>query len=79
MHVGKRPIRNPHAHEYKAGSSSSGCRRLVTLELVDMAVGCDQTGSIRVPAAHCGIVGLKLTWGPVPCRTSTDPRRNGRG
>jgi amidase len=31
-----------------------------------MSIGCDQAGSIRIPAASCGIVGLKPTWGLVP-------------
>jgi amidase len=31
-----------------------------------MAIGADQGGSIRLPASHCGIVGLKPTWGLVP-------------
>jgi len=60
------PIHNPYAHGYSAGGSSSGCGRLVATGSVDFAVGCDQGGSIRIPASACGIVGLKPTWGLVP-------------
>ncbi|KAI9742038.1 MAG: hypothetical protein M1834_000428 [Cirrosporium novae-zelandiae] len=60
------PVHNPHAPGYSAGGSSSGSARLVANGQVDMALGCDQGGSIRIPASVCGIVGLKPTWGLVP-------------
>ncbi|KAI1120428.1 putative amidase [Nemania abortiva] len=60
------PVHNPYAHGYSAGGSSSGSGRLVATGSVDLAIGCDQGGSIRIPAAACGIVGLKPTWGLVP-------------
>ncbi|KAK9494174.1 amidase signature enzyme [Lipomyces doorenjongii] len=59
-------VQNPFAAGYNAGGSSSGCAALVAGGLVDMAVGGDQGGSIRVPASYCGLVGLKPTYGLVP-------------
>ncbi|MSP50972.1 MAG: amidase [Alphaproteobacteria bacterium] len=60
------PVHNPYKRGYSAGGSSSGCAALVARGEVDMAMGGDQAGSIRVPAAYCGIVGLKPTYGLVP-------------
>lgn len=60
------PVRNPHDHSRTTGGSSSGCGALVAAGAVDMAVGGDQGGSIRIPASHCGIVGHKPTHGLVP-------------
>ncbi|KAK5172260.1 uncharacterized protein LTR77_003898 [Saxophila tyrrhenica] len=59
-------VHNPYADNYSCGGSSSGSGRLVATGSVDMAIGCDQGGSIRIPSAMCGIVGLKPTWGLVP-------------
>ena len=59
-------VLNPHDHSRTTGGSSSGSAALVASGLVDMAIGCDEGGSIRVPSAFCGIVGLKPTWGLVP-------------
>jgi amidase len=59
-------VLNPHDHTRTTGGSSSGSAALVASNVVDMAVGCDEGGSIRVPSAFCGIVGLKPTWGLVP-------------
>ena len=59
-------VLNPHDRTRTTGGSSSGSAALVASHAVDMAVGCDEGGSIRVPAAFCGIVGLKPTWGLVP-------------
>lgn len=60
------PVHNPHRRGYSAGGSSSGSAALVAAGEVDMAIGCDQAGSIRLPAAACGIYGLKPTYGLVP-------------
>lgn len=59
-------VHNPYADFYSAGGSSSGSGRLVATGSVDVAIGGDQGGSIRIPATCCGIVGLKPTWGLVP-------------
>ncbi len=60
------PVINPHKPGYSAGGSSSGSAVAVASGDADMALGCDQAGSIRVPAAWCGIVGLKPSHGLVP-------------
>ena len=60
------PVINPHKEGYSAGGSSSGSAVAVAVGDAGMALGCDQAGSIRVPAAWCGIVGLKPTHGLVP-------------
>jgi amidase len=59
-------VLNPHDRARTTGGSSSGSAALVASHAVDMAAGCDEGGSIRVPSAFCGIVGLKPTWGLVP-------------
>ncbi|AWN47505.1 Asp-tRNA(Asn)/Glu-tRNA(Gln) amidotransferase GatCAB subunit A [Methylobacterium terrae] len=60
------PVHNPHRRGYSAGGSSSGSGALVAAGEVDLAIGGDQGGSIRIPAAYCGIVGMKPTHGLVP-------------
>src|SRR2546425_7511245 len=60
------PVNNPRKAGYSAGGSSSGSAALVAAGDVEMAIGGDQAGSIRIPANHCGIVGLKPTFGLVP-------------
>src|SRR6185312_6169889 len=59
-------VHNPHKMGYSAGGSSSGSGALVAAAEVDMAIGGDQGGSIRIPAAFCGIYGMKPTHGLVP-------------
>jgi amidase len=59
-----RPL-NPHNHDHVTGGSSSGSAAAVTAGEVDIAFGGDQGGSIRIPAAFCGIVGHKPTFGLV--------------
>jgi amidase len=58
--------RNPYNPEYTTGGSSSGCGALVGSGTVDLAIGGDQGGSIRLPSAFCGVYGMKPTWGLVP-------------
>src|SRR6202045_4067800 len=60
------PVHNPHRTGYSAGGSSSGSAAVVAAGEVPMALGGDQGGSIRIPAAFCGIYGLKPTHGLVP-------------
>ena len=60
------PVVNPHKAGYSAGGSSSGSAVLVASGEVDLAIGGDQGGSIRMPAAYCGIYGMKPTHGLVP-------------
>lgn len=59
-----RPL-NPHNHAHVTGGSSSGSGAAVAAGEVDIAFGGDQGGSIRIPAAFCGIVGHKPTFGLV--------------
>lgn len=59
-------VHNPLREGYSAGGSSSGSAALVGGGLVDMAIGGDQGGSIRMPASFCGIAGMKPTHGLVP-------------
>ncbi len=60
------PVLNPWDVTRSTGGSSSGNAALVAAGLVDMAIGGDQGGSVRMPASWCGIVGLKATHGLVP-------------
>ena len=60
------PVQNPVKFGYSAGGSSSGSAALVGGGEVDMSIGGDQAGSIRIPAAFSGIVGMKPTHGLVP-------------
>jgi amidase len=60
------PVHNPRAWGHTPGGSSTGSGALVAAGEVDMATGGDQAGSIRIPAALSGVVGIKPTWGLVP-------------
>ena len=60
------PVRNPHNPAHTTGGSSSGSAALVAAGEVDLAIGGDQGGSIRIPSGWCGIYGLKPTYGLVP-------------
>jgi aspartyl-tRNA(Asn)/glutamyl-tRNA(Gln) amidotransferase subunit A len=62
------PVRNPWSLEHIAGGSSSGSAVALAAGLCYGAAGSDTGGSIRQPAAYCGIVGLKPTYGRVSTR-----------
>lgn len=57
--------RNPVNLDLVAGGSSSGSCASVAAGFCDMALGSDTGGSIRVPSSHCGVVGVKPTYGSV--------------
>jgi aspartyl-tRNA(Asn)/glutamyl-tRNA(Gln) amidotransferase subunit A len=59
-------VLNPLAPDRTAGGSSSGSGAAVAAGLVDAALGSDSGGSIRIPAACCGVVGFKPSRGLVP-------------
>jgi amidase len=60
------PVLNPHDPTRLAGGSSSGSAAALFYDDVDLTIGGDQGGSIRIPASWCGVVGLKPTYGLVP-------------
>ncbi len=76
IHYG--PVHNPWNPERMSGGSSGGSAAAVTAGLALASLGTDTGGSIRIPAAACGCVGLKPTWGRVelegviPLATSLD-------
>jgi len=60
------PVHNPWRMGYIAGGSSSGCGALVGSGEIELSIGGDQGGSIRIPAAFSGCYGMKPTHGLVP-------------
>ena len=59
-------VNNPRRKEFSSGGSSSGVAALVSSGEVDMGLGGDQGGSIRIPASFSGLCGMKPTHGLVP-------------
>jgi aspartyl-tRNA(Asn)/glutamyl-tRNA(Gln) amidotransferase subunit A len=58
--------RNPRDSSRTSGGSSGGSAAVVAAGVCDLAVGTDTGGSVRIPAAYCGVVGLKPSYGRVP-------------
>lgn len=79
------PVHHPLLHGYTTGGSSSGSCALVaahgmqmngdqkfgSMETVQLAIGSDQAGSVRIPASYCGLYGLKPSYGLVPYTGAT--------
>jgi Asp-tRNA(Asn)/Glu-tRNA(Gln) amidotransferase A subunit family amidase len=61
------PTRNPHHPEHTPGGSSSGSAAAVAAGLVPLALGTQTVGSVVRPAAYCGCIGFKPTYGRIPC------------
>ncbi len=66
------PARNPWNPDLGAGGSSGGAAVAVAARLLPFAPGSDGGGSIRIPAAACGLVGLKPSRGRVPATSGID-------
>jgi aspartyl-tRNA(Asn)/glutamyl-tRNA(Gln) amidotransferase subunit A len=79
--VGHNPVfpttRNPWNPELTPGGSSAGSGAAVATGMGPIAIGSDGGGSVRIPAAHCGLVGIKASMGRVPlypgCRDERYP------
>ena len=66
--------RNPWDPHRTSGGSSGGSATAVAAGLVSAAIGTDGAGSIRIPAACCGLFGLKTQRGRIPTAPDVDPR-----
>jgi aspartyl-tRNA(Asn)/glutamyl-tRNA(Gln) amidotransferase subunit A len=61
------PVRNPHDPSRSAGGSSGGAAAALATGMCFGALGTDTGGSVRIPSAACGTVGLKATIGEISC------------
>jgi amidase len=77
--VSNGPTRNPWNTSRSSGGSSGGSAALVAARSIPVAHGTDGAGSIRIPAAWCGLVGLKPTRGRTPLGPDSDERLSGLG
>jgi aspartyl-tRNA(Asn)/glutamyl-tRNA(Gln) amidotransferase subunit A len=59
------PTKNPKAFDLIPGGSSSGSAAAIAADFCDLALGSDTGGSIRNPASHCGVIGVKPSYGLV--------------
>jgi aspartyl-tRNA(Asn)/glutamyl-tRNA(Gln) amidotransferase subunit A len=62
------PALNPWNPEHICGGSSGGSGAAVAAGLVDASLGTDTAGSVRIPAAFCGVTGIRPSWGLVSTR-----------
>ncbi|MCA3261789.1 MAG: amidase [Telmatospirillum sp.] len=73
--------RNPWNAALTPGGSSAGTAAAVAARMVPLGLGSDGGGSIRIPAALCGLIGMKASWGRVPlypgCRDARLPGASG--
>jgi Asp-tRNAAsn/Glu-tRNAGln amidotransferase A subunit and related amidases len=60
------PTRNPHDPSRITGGSSGGSAGAVAIGVADLGIGTDTGGSVRIPAALCGVVGYKPPYGKIP-------------
>merc|ERR1719359_2693886 len=58
---------NPHSLEHSPGGSSSGTAAAIACGIAPVGLGSDTSGSLRIPAACCGIVGFRPSRGRWPC------------
>src|SRR5699024_12052480 len=66
------PVKNPYDLTKMSGGSSSGSAASVATALSFGAIGTDTSGSLRIPASFCGIVGMKPTYGTLSKRGVLD-------
>jgi amidase len=77
--VSNGPTRNPWNPSRSSGGSSGGSAALVAARAIPVAHGTDGAGSLRIPTAWCGLVGLKPTRGRIPPGPDSDERLSGLG